>query len=54
VVHVPVIETRIRLTRENSGKVMFRGQYAAITTVEALDMSVLGRDVTNLFAVIID
>jgi hypothetical protein len=33
---------------------MFRGQYAAITAVEALDMSVLGRDVTNLFAVIVD
>lgn len=53
-VRVPVIETRIRLTRGNNGKVMFRGQYAAITAVEALDMSVLGRDVTNLFAVIID
>ena len=54
VVRVPVIETRIRLTRANNGKVMFRGQYAAIMAVEALDISVLGRDVTNLFAVIID
>ena len=54
VVHATVIETRIRLTRENNGKIMFRGQYAAITAAEALDMSVLGRDVTNLFAIIVD
>ena len=54
VVRTTVIETRIRLTRENNGKVMFRGQYAAITAAEAFDMSVLGRDVTNLFAVIVD
>lgn len=53
-VRATIIETRIRLTHENNGKVMFRGQYAAITAVEALDMSVLGRDVTNLFAVIVD
>ena len=54
VVHATVIETRIRLTRENHGKVVFRGQYAAITAVEVLDMSVLGRDVTNLFTIIVD
>jgi predicted aspartyl protease len=54
VVRTTVIETRTRLTRENNGKVMFRGQYAAITAAEALDMSVLGRDITNLFAVIVD
>jgi len=49
-----VVETRIRLTRENNGKVLFRGRYAGVTAVEALDMSVLGRDITNLFAVIVD
>jgi aspartyl protease len=54
VVHATVIETRMRLTRENNGKVMLRGQYAAVTAAEALDMSVLGRDVTNLFAIIVD
>jgi hypothetical protein len=53
-VHATVIETRMRLTRENNGKVMFRGQFAAITSAEALDMSVLGRDVTNLFTIIVD
>ena len=49
-----IIETQIRLTRENNGKVLLRGQYVGVTEVEALDMSVLGRDVTNLFAVIVD
>jgi predicted aspartyl protease len=54
VVSASIVETRIRLTRENNGKIMFQGQYAAVTGTEALDMSVLGRDVTNLFAVIVD
>lgn len=48
------IETRIRLTRENNAKVILRGQYAGVTETKALDMSVLGRDVINLFAVIVD
>jgi len=49
-----VVETQVRLTREEAGKVVFRGQYAAVTELEALDMSVLGRDITGLFAVIVD
>ena len=48
------VATWIRLTREDAGKVMFRGQYAAVTELEALDISVLGRDITRLFAVIVD
>jgi hypothetical protein len=54
VVRAAIIETTMRLTRENKGKVMLRGQYAAVTAAEALDMSVLGRDVTNLFTIIVD
>ena len=49
-----VVETQVRLTREEAGKVVFRGRYAAVTELEALDMSVLGRDITGLFAVILD
>lgn len=49
-----VVETPIRLTRENGGKVLFRGHYAGVTEVDALDMSVFGRDLTNLFVVIVD
>ena len=48
------VATQIRLTREDAGKVVFRGQYAAVTGLEALDISVLGRDITGLFAVIVD
>jgi Aspartyl protease len=48
------VETRIRLTHEEASKVTFRGQYAAVTELEALDISVLGRDITGLFAMIVD
>jgi hypothetical protein len=48
------IETRVRFSHEESRIVVFRGSYAAITDLEALDMSVLGRDITNMFAVVVD
>ncbi|HEV8711491.1 MAG TPA: retropepsin-like aspartic protease [Candidatus Binatia bacterium] len=53
-VHSVVVETQIRFTHEVSNKVIFRGEYAAVTELEVLDMSVLGRDITELFAVIAD
>jgi len=49
-----VIDTQIRLTRETGGKVLFHGQFSALPALEALDISVLGRDVTGLFAAIVD
>ena len=49
-----IVETELHLTREDAGNVVFRGQYAAVTELEALDISVLGRDITGLFAVIVD
>ena len=54
VVHTILVETRLRLSRETGGKVMLRGQYAAVMAAEMLDMSVFGRDITNLFATIVD
>jgi len=48
------VETAIRLTRDGGGKVLLRGQFAAVTELEALDICVLGRDITGLFAVIVD
>jgi predicted aspartyl protease len=48
------IQTRVRFSHEESRMVVFRGSYAAITDLEALDMSVLGRDITNMFAVVVD
>lgn len=49
-----VVDTQIRLSQEGGGPVIFRGQYAAVTARDALDMSVLGRDITGRFAVIVD
>ena len=49
-----IVETQIRLTRENFGKVAFRGQYAAVTELDSLDIDVLGRDITGSFIVIVD
>lgn len=49
-----VIQTRIRFTHDEVGKAVFSGQFAAFTDPEALDMSVLGRDILNLFALIVD
>jgi hypothetical protein len=46
-------ETQIRLTRETASSVLFRGQYAAVPQVDALDIDVLGRDITGLFAVVV-
>ena len=48
------VATQLRLTHEEAGKVVFRGQYAAVIGLEALDISVLGRDIIGLFAVIVD
>jgi hypothetical protein len=49
-----VVETQIRLAQPNQSIVFLRGQYAAVTELASLDMSILGRDITNLFAVIVD
>src|SRR5688572_2207659 len=38
------VSSAIRLTTDRDGKVTLRGQYAAVTELEHLDMSVLGRD----------
>jgi predicted aspartyl protease len=49
-----VVETQIRFSRETGSKVLFHGQYAAFSQVESLDICVLGRDVTDLLAVVVD
>ena len=52
----PSVETPapIRFTTDEGVKVVLRGKFAAMTRLEDLDMSVLGRDITRLFAVIVD
>ncbi len=49
-----VVQTTIRLFQHTGDPVYFRGQFAGFPDPAALDMSVLGRDITDLFAVIVD
>lgn len=49
-----LVNTPLRFLQEDGRPVTVRGPYAALTDPEALDMSVLGRDITGLFAVIVD
>jgi hypothetical protein len=54
IVNSVLVETQIQFYRETDSPVVFRGQYRAVTEVEALDISVLGRDIMGLFSVIVD
>lgn len=49
-----VVSTQIRLRCDDGTKATFRGDYAAFTQPESLDISVFGRDVMDLFALIVD
>ncbi|MBI3651220.1 MAG: aspartyl protease family protein [Acidobacteria bacterium] len=49
-----VIETRIRFLRDTGEPLSFRGKFTAVTATTALDISVLGRDILDLFAVMVD
>ena len=48
------VTTQIRLASDDGHWITLRGTYAACLQHEALDMSVLGRDILNIFAVIVD
>lgn len=48
------IGTQPRFSLHGGGSIVFQGSYAAFTQPEALDMNVLGRDIMNLFAVVVD
>jgi len=54
VAEIVEVATRIRLPQDDGGIAVFRGHYAAVTEMEALDISVLGRDIMQMFAVIVD
>jgi Aspartyl protease len=49
-----VVKTDIKLISQSGRPFTFKGRFAAITDRVALDMSVLGRDITNRFALIVD
>lgn len=54
VVESVVARTALRVIRDDGGQAVLRGQIAACTQVDALDMSVLGRDVLEMFTFILD
>jgi hypothetical protein len=49
-----LVETVIRLTTDKGALIQFRGQFAGCTDPQILDISVLGRDVLDMFALIVD
>ena len=49
-----LVETQIRWLRDDGNLVTFRGQYSACLDYESLDMSVLGRDILDMFTLIVD
>ncbi|HBI41328.1 MAG TPA: hypothetical protein DDY78_00530 [Planctomycetales bacterium] len=48
------VQTSLRLGRDDGGTVTFTSHFVGFTAPSALDMSLLGRDVLNFFAVIVD
>ncbi len=49
-----IIRTQIRLSRDDGQKAIFRSDYSACTESTMLDMSVLGRDILDMFALLVD
>lgn len=49
-----ILDTKIQFMRETGVPVSFRGHFAAVIDATALDISVLGRDITDNFSVIVD
>lgn len=49
-----LVETKLQLQRETGKPVVFTGRFAAVIDPVALDLSILGRDILDLFAAIID
>ena len=53
-VQAVAVRTQLRFQREDGSPVLFRGEYAACLDPSALDVSVLGRDILDLFTLIAD
>ena len=48
------VPAQIRFACDDGTRAVFRGDYAAFTSLEALDMSILGRDIMSLLTLIAD
>ena len=53
-VETVIVGTRVLLSRTDGGTVAVEGPFAAFTNFEALELSVVGRDVLNHFSLIVD
>ena len=49
-----IVCTQMRLLRDDGKWAVFRGDYAACISHEVLDMSVLGRDILDMFSLVIE
>jgi hypothetical protein len=49
-----ILTTDLRLPLDSGASLKFQGSFAGFLQADALDMSVLGRDISNRFAVIVD
>ena len=49
-----MIETKLNLQRDDGAAVVFTSRFTAVTDPTALDFCILGRDILDLFSVIID
>jgi predicted aspartyl protease len=49
-----IVRTQIRFANDENGRMTLSGRFAVVTAVEALDMSVLGRDVIDLCSLLVD
>ncbi|MBI1765829.1 MAG: hypothetical protein HYR56_30865 [Acidobacteria bacterium] len=48
------VETKLNLPRETGAPVIFTSRFSAVTDPTALDLCILGRDIMDRFAVIVD
>jgi predicted aspartyl protease len=49
-----LVKTSVRMDRQDGGSVTVQGTFAAFRDRNVLDMSVLGRDILDIFPVIVD
>jgi predicted aspartyl protease len=49
-----VVSSQLRIARDDGNYAYFRSQYAACVDLDSLDMSILGRDILDMFALIVD
>lgn len=54
VIETVSVRTGLRIMRDDGVPTVLRGEYAACTRPESLDMSVLGRDILDMFTLVLN